>query len=377
MDDIHVLTYGDSTERNCSTLERIHERCEEWARKHGARFAPEKYELIHFAKRPKSFNMAATLNIGQIQKVATDNVRVLGVQVDTKLKWGPHLAKIEQKHTSQSLAIDRISTSTWGASFKMARLVCTSVVRPSIAYGASVWYVPQGAATSRKHVDRKLEVLQNKNLRRVLGAYRAVGSRILEKEAEIPSISTVLTAQVANVVKRRHTNKGAKVITKACATIRNQTVQSQKKRKPAKQTPGELVTSWLRKTLPRDTWNNDILQQATNGNPKSWREAVRDFTKKSWDKLWTAYLTAIPLGTVRAPAQLLTTGYTLVVHLGVSKATSSLITQIRTEKIGLNAFLADRHAPDKLAMCTCERSRQTAKHILYFCPEFADRREPI
>jgi retron-type reverse transcriptase len=29
VDDIHVLTYGDSTEQNCRTLERIHERCEE------------------------------------------------------------------------------------------------------------------------------------------------------------------------------------------------------------------------------------------------------------------------------------------------------------------------------------------------------------
>jgi hypothetical protein len=29
VDDIHVLTYGNSTERNCRTLERIHERYEQ------------------------------------------------------------------------------------------------------------------------------------------------------------------------------------------------------------------------------------------------------------------------------------------------------------------------------------------------------------
>jgi exonuclease III len=379
VDDIHVLTYGDSTERNCRTLERIHERCEEWANKHGAQFAPEKYELIHFAKRPKSFNMAVTLKIGQIQKVAMDNVRVLGVQVDTKLKWGPHLAKIAQKHASQSPAIDRISASTWGASFKMARLVYTSVVRPSITYGASVWYAPQGVVTSRKHVDRKLEVLQNKNLRRVLGAYRAVGSRILEKEAHVPPISTVLTAQVANAAKRRLTGKGAQVIRKACAAIRNGTVQRQNTRKPPKRTPGELVTSWLRKIVPKSTWDKEILQQVTTRSrkPYSWMKVIRDHTKKSWDKLWTAYLASIPLGTVRAPAQLPTTSYRPQVHLGASKATSSLITQIRTEKIGLNAFLADRHVPDKVAICTCERSRQTAKHILLFCPEYADERDSL
>jgi len=54
--------------------------------------------------------MAAMLKIEQIQKVATDSVKVLGVQVDTMLRCGSHLAKIEQKHTSQPLTIDRIST---------------------------------------------------------------------------------------------------------------------------------------------------------------------------------------------------------------------------------------------------------------------------
>jgi hypothetical protein len=231
-------------------------------------------------------------------------------------------------------------------------------------------------------VDRKLEVLQNKNLRKVLGAYRAVGSRILEKEADIPPISMVLTAQVANATKRRLTGKGASTIRNACATIRNQVLRggnSRRAPKALKRTPGELMTAWLRKILPQDTWKREILQQVTarNERPTPWGKAIRDHTKQSWDKLWTAYLATIPPGTVKAPAQLLTTSYKPKIHFHVNKATSSLITQIRTEKIGLNAFLADRHVPDKRATCTCGRCRQTAKHILYFCPEFADRRESL
>src|SRR5947209_2325171 len=59
---------------------------------------------------------------------------------------------------------------------------------------------------------------------------------------------------------------------------------------------------------------------------------------------------------------------------GISKATSSLITQIRSEKIGLNAFLTDRHVPGFTAACDCGWRRQTAKHILMFCPTYADTR---
>jgi hypothetical protein len=168
--------------------------------------------------------MTATLQIGQIQKIATDNVRVLRVQIDIKLKWGSHLVKVVQKHTAQSFAINHISTSTWGASFKMAKLVYISVIRPAITYGAAIWYAPQGIVTARKYVDRKLEVLQNKNLRRVLRAYRAVESRILEKEAGIPPILMILTAQVANATKRRFTGRAASTIKKACVTIHNQMI---------------------------------------------------------------------------------------------------------------------------------------------------------
>ena len=38
-------------------------------------------------------------------------------------------------------------------------------------------------------------------------------------------------------------------------------------------------------------------------------------------------------------------------HEGLNKATSALITQIRTEKIGLNAFLTDRKVPGYTAKC--------------------------
>ena len=390
VDDTHILTYGLSTERNCRVLEQIHERCEEWSKTHGAKFAPKKYELIHFATRPKSFNMEASIRIGSVVKAPTSNVRVLGVQIDSKLKWGPHLAKIEKKYASQAFAIDRISASTWGASFKKARLIYSSVVRPSITYGASIWYTPQELKTSRKYVDRKLETLQNKSLRRILGAYRAVGSRILEREAAIPPISTVLTAHVANAAKRRLTGNGSATIRNACEKIRNRAPTRARNRK---QTPATQISAWLRKIVPTTIWNKEIRQVtnnpfSNNGNshgnqnrgknkPKTWKETIRNHMQKRWNKLWSTYIATIPAGKTKSPAQRVTTSYRPKIHEGISKATTSLITQVRTEKIGLNAFLADCRVPGYSPQCSCGNSRQTAKHVLYYCPEHADKREAL
>jgi uncharacterized protein YcbK (DUF882 family) len=57
VDDTHILTYEDSTKRNYKTLKKIHKEYKEWLRTHSAKFAPKKYELIHFAKSPKGFNI--------------------------------------------------------------------------------------------------------------------------------------------------------------------------------------------------------------------------------------------------------------------------------------------------------------------------------
>ena len=83
VDDTTLLAYGSSTEANCRTLTRAHDRCLDWARRYGASFAPEKYELIHLARRPKRFNMRAQLQLGDIAKEPSTSVRILGIWLES------------------------------------------------------------------------------------------------------------------------------------------------------------------------------------------------------------------------------------------------------------------------------------------------------
>ena len=304
-----MLTYSEFTKKNCKTLERIHKDYTKWLNTYRVRFALDKYKLLHFTRSPKRFNMAAIPRIEGLQSQTKGSIRVLGIQIDTKLKWNPHIAKIHDRYASQSLALGRITASTWGASFERARLVYSAVVTPAIIYGAGIWYSPQGTETARKSTGKQLEILQNQGLRRILGAYRAVSSAVLEKEADIPPIEATLFKVVANSLKRRYQTKGGQVVTKACENIRNYNPSGTRaQRKRRKVSPHEAKTKWLRRNIPEDTWNREILQRPTTSNdtpnPTPWKEAIKTMTGTCWDKKWTAYLNAIPADRAKSPSQL-------------------------------------------------------------------------
>jgi hypothetical protein len=380
VDDINVLTYGESTERNCKILEETHKKCLLWVDTHGAKFAPDKYEVIHLTRAHKKFNLKAAPTFEGLRKNPKRHIRVLGVQIDTKLKWGPHMAKIQERAASQLIATSRITSSTWGASFTKAKLIYSTVVKPALLYGAGVWYGPQGTRQGQKGIDDKLEVAQNKFLRKTLGAYRAVNGRILEKEAETEPITVALEGLAAKAVRRQVSSVGGRTVRSACERIRNRPLQGGNTRTQQASTPLEEKKKWLRQRIPETLWNEAPSAEGRNqGQPRrpNWNQALRKTLKESWQRRWTAYLASIPNDRTRSPAQEDTGRNRAQLHVSLPKATSALITQIRTEKIGLNAFLADRKVPGYLPGCPCGYQRQTAKHIIMHCPEHEGGREEL
>ena len=58
-------------------------------------------------------------------------------------------------------------------------------------------------------------------------------------------------------------------------------------------------------------------------------------------------------------------------HKGLKKHESSLLTQIRTGKVGLRAFLFKRHVPDVNTLCRCGQGEETPAHLAVFCQELS------
>jgi hypothetical protein len=75
------------------------------------KFAPSKYELIHFT-RSRQFNLQASVYLEGTEKQPSADIRVLDIWLDTKLRWIAHAREAQRKANAQTGALTRIAAST-------------------------------------------------------------------------------------------------------------------------------------------------------------------------------------------------------------------------------------------------------------------------
>ncbi len=85
INDINILVYNRFTEEICKTLSKAHDICAKWACTHDTTFISEKYELMHFIRKSKRFNIMTSIQIeSSVIKLKSD-VWVLKMQLNMKL----------------------------------------------------------------------------------------------------------------------------------------------------------------------------------------------------------------------------------------------------------------------------------------------------
>lgn len=86
INDVYFFTRSTSAEQNCRNLERAHQKAEAWARRHGSRFSPAKYQLIHFTRSRMKFNVTQTVRIGDTEVKPNKSATYLGIILDPELR---------------------------------------------------------------------------------------------------------------------------------------------------------------------------------------------------------------------------------------------------------------------------------------------------
>ncbi len=217
-DDVNRLTYVKSTKKNCRTLKRMHELCEKWANLHEFVFASTKYELIHFTRNSKKFNMIAIIIIRINVVESKTNIWVLSLQINIKLKWNSHVRKIQKKMIKQFMILTKISISIWSVIFSKTRVIYIFVICSIMIYVFSMWHT-----LKKKKIDinNKLTMLQNKCLKTIASVFRIIFVSILEVETYIISMNIHFNQLQTQTRLRLCIEFCAKWITDSCRIIIN------------------------------------------------------------------------------------------------------------------------------------------------------------
>lgn len=354
-DDLNLLAYGKSTEANCRALEAAHERCLNWAGRYGMKFAPAKYTLIHFTRARTKYDVTAKIKLRSQEISPKKEVRILGIKLDGKLRWGAQKAKIRKKLETQMFALTRITASTWGPSLMHARNIYTAAIRSALAHGAPIWHDtdktqkgdPRGLAAN-------LRKTQNQCLRVVTGAFKAVSSRQLENEAYIPPLDIWLDGIKARFQERIENSAIGQQIRNACESIKRKLKKRRRRRNgPEPATPGQKRGEWAK------SWKqNRSIKQAVS---KHWQERWKSQQR---DRLINATLRRRGRIKSEKPPD----SRVLKLHKTLKKAESTMLIQLRTECIGLKGFLYRRRVPGvESALCECGNAPETPQHVLLWC----------
>src|SRR5208337_5440351 len=94
----------------------------------------------------------------------------------------------------------------------------TKVVRNTITYGASAWYIPSREGEPRGIASRLL-TKQSRYLRTVTGIYLTTPIHYLKREVDIPPLDIYLNKKVADFEARLQTLRIVRLISNSTAAI--------------------------------------------------------------------------------------------------------------------------------------------------------------
>ncbi|KAJ6029797.1 hypothetical protein N7499_012205 [Penicillium canescens] len=207
VDDVCILAISNSYEENVWLIEKALERADQWAKRHAARFAPDKFELIHYSNPraaiepspspPSEYDVWAVPDdpCGHDQMPVTvpggtsiqpsEHAKYLGVWLDKQLNFSIHRKKLLAKAASSLEALRGISGSTWGASLMSMRKLYQAVIVPQALWGISAWYCPAARkipAWEMARLVNELVKLQKRAAVLISGAFKSISTAALDIE---------------------------------------------------------------------------------------------------------------------------------------------------------------------------------------------------
>ena len=189
-DDVNFLVRGIDIDTIIDICQQCLDRIREWGLKTGLNFSPTKTEAILFTWK-KKWNIKTPLKLGDKEIKMCNQVKYLGVILDSKLSWKPHCQDRVRKATIALMQGRRAIGKSWGLNPRQALWIYTAIIRPILAYAAVVWI----NATNSSTLVAMLQKVQRLACITITSAYPSTPTAALEVLLQLPPIDIFLKGE--------------------------------------------------------------------------------------------------------------------------------------------------------------------------------------
>ncbi|XP_050311838.1 uncharacterized protein LOC126747328 [Anthonomus grandis grandis] len=152
-DDIVIVVKGRYKGTLYDLIQRSLSITEEWCTSVGLSINSAKTTIVPFTRKRK-MQPTRDIHLGGQVVHTSDEVKYLGVTLDSKLSWNKHLEFTVNKATKAIMICRNLAGKNWGCSPKILRWMYTKMVKPIITYGAVVWHDTTKLSTVRRKLDK-------------------------------------------------------------------------------------------------------------------------------------------------------------------------------------------------------------------------------
>ena len=195
VDDYLAWVTGYSVQSNVERLQtEVIPHLEQWRHVSRALFQPAKTVLTHFTRRKKVHaEVGPQLQINGVEVIPSNEIKILGVVLDSRLVYRSHIAKATKKGVRSALALKRLRNLRP----EVARQLYKATVTSKTDYASIIW-APNASLSSLSALER----VQRIGAQAIVSAFKTVALNIVEAEAGLEGTLTYLHRQhIATWVK--------------------------------------------------------------------------------------------------------------------------------------------------------------------------------
>ncbi|KAJ5865178.1 uncharacterized protein N7529_007094 [Penicillium soppii] len=175
VDDFTAWVTGPTVHSNREGITSIINEALDWEKRSGATFEADKTAIIHFAPKARKVDQEPFTIKGQTVEPKS-KVKILGVLMDTRLKYKEHIARAASKGLEAAMELRRLR----GLSPATARQLFSSTVAPVVDYASNVWM----HALKNQNIG-PINRVQRVGAQAIVGTFLTVATSVAEAEAHI------------------------------------------------------------------------------------------------------------------------------------------------------------------------------------------------